>query len=417
MNQNDVLVVGAGPVGMWTALLLAEAGIQPRIIDQDEGTAGRSYACALHPQSLELLDRAGLAAAAIDQGHRIDTLVFYEGNERRAEIKLARVSARFPFLVVLPQNVLESLLQEALNRRAGVRVQWNHRLSELELENDNAMATIDKLGGTATGYVVPHWEVGVKSQEQVRAAFVVGSDGHDSVVRHRLGIGFERVGDPQSFVVAEFDSDWPVANEVRIVLDGSTTNVLWPLPGGRFRWNFQLVHGEDPGDFPAKQRSPAPPEQPEFDERAHEYLVKLAGRRAPWFKGAVREIHWFAEVQFQRQLAQSFGKECCWLAGDAAHQTSPVGMQSMNVGLREARKLVAGARSVLRPDGPNENLEAYNRDCRKVWQRLLGADRIVQDPSGGNSWAWANISRILPCLPASDVELDLILEQLGLRFA
>ena len=67
-ERTEVLVVGAGPVGLLTAILLAEAGIEVRIIDREERTASRSYACALHPRTLRLLDGMGLAAPALAAG-------------------------------------------------------------------------------------------------------------------------------------------------------------------------------------------------------------------------------------------------------------------------------------------------------------------------------------------------------------
>ena len=56
-ERTEVLVVGAGPVGLLTAILLAEAGIEVRIIDREARTTVRSYACALHPRTLRLLQR------------------------------------------------------------------------------------------------------------------------------------------------------------------------------------------------------------------------------------------------------------------------------------------------------------------------------------------------------------------------
>ena len=77
-DQTEVFVVGAGPVGLFTALCLAEAGIEVRVIDRQARTTTRSYACALHPHTLELLDRVGLAAELVEQGRRVETFAFYD---------------------------------------------------------------------------------------------------------------------------------------------------------------------------------------------------------------------------------------------------------------------------------------------------------------------------------------------------
>ena len=68
---------------------------------------------------------------------------------------------------------------------------------------------------------------------------------------------------------------------------------------------------------------------------------ELLRQRAPWFAVGARELGWSVEVRFERRLAASFGRGRVWLAGDAAHLTGPLGMQSMNAGLDEASDLAA----------------------------------------------------------------------------
>src|SRR5437016_773859 len=108
-GQTEVLVVGAGPVGLWIALSLAEAGVQVSIIDRESGITARNYACALHPGTLKLLDRFGLAAAAVERGRRVQKFAFYEGRSRAAELDLSKIAGDFPFLLLLPQSALESI--------------------------------------------------------------------------------------------------------------------------------------------------------------------------------------------------------------------------------------------------------------------------------------------------------------------
>src|ERR1035438_4657893 len=118
-ERTEVLVVGAGPVGLLTAILLAEAGIEVRIIDREERTTSRSYACALHPRTLKLLEGMGLAGPALEAGRRIERFAFYDGATRQAEVKLSQLGGAFPYMVILPQNAFESLLEQRL-RKLGV---------------------------------------------------------------------------------------------------------------------------------------------------------------------------------------------------------------------------------------------------------------------------------------------------------
>src|SRR6266542_217796 len=109
-RKTEVLVVGAGPTGLLTALLLAEAGIEVQIIDRKERTAAHSYACALHGKTLKLLHGLGLADSILERGRRVHTMAFYDGESRRGETRFSELGGEYPFLVVLPQSDLEAIL-------------------------------------------------------------------------------------------------------------------------------------------------------------------------------------------------------------------------------------------------------------------------------------------------------------------
>ena len=414
-ERTEVLVVGAGPFGLLTAILLAEAGIEVRIIDREECTTVRSYACALHPRALKLLSQMGLAAPVLERGRRVQTVGFYDGASRRAEVKLSELGGEFPFMVTLPQNDFEGVLEERL-RKAGVTVNWNHRFDDVQNAGETVVVNVEELGATATGYIVPHWEGVVKRSFPVRAQFLVGADGFDSLVRRRLSIENTCVAEPALFAAYEFEPEEKVEDEVRVVLDESTTNVLWPLPRNKYRWTFQVLESEMPSGFPAKERRGARFAQKAVDERIRQYVQKVAKQRAPWFSAGVKEITWCTEVVFEQQVARQFGRDRCWLAGDAAHQTGPVGVQSMNVGLAEAAALAGAIRRVLRERAPLSVLEACDREWQGEWRRLLGLAGGLKPGKETSPWVKERCGRILPCLPASHEELPRLAGQLGLYF-
>jgi len=412
-EQTEILVVGAGPVGLLTAILAAEAGLKVKIIDQETRTTARSYACALHPRTLKLLDGMGLAAPVVEQGRKIGTMAFYDHESRRAEVKLSEPGGAFPFLLILPQASFEEILEQRL-RKAGVSVNWNHRFADFQEQGEQVSVTVEELGGTATGYIVPHWETVVKSQVAVGARFLVGADGYGSLVRQRLGIENTRVAGPAFFAAYEFETDEPGETEVKVVLDDATTNVLWPLPGNRYRWTFQMVKGEGVGAFPEKERRPVRFAQPTVDEEIRQYVERVAKQRAPWFSARVRAITWCTDVVFEQRMAKRFGHGHCWLAGDAAHQTGPVGVQSMNVGLYEAAALVSRLRMILRERASIEGLETYNRERQEEWQRLLGLSGGPKPRADNDPWVSQRRAKILPCLPGSEADLSALAAQLRL---
>ncbi len=127
-------------------------------------------------------------------------------------------------------------------------------------------------------------------------------------------------------------------------------------------------------------------------------LQELIRERAPWFTGAVRNIVWRNVVRFERRLADSFGHGRLWLAGDSAHLTSPVGIQSMNVGLQEGYRLAGALARVLRGGSGQE-----------AWRNMAGSApcvaQIARDGGGGmpaaeaDAWTAARASRFLTSLP------------------
>lgn len=417
-DQTEVMVVGAGPVGLFTALQLAKSGIRVQLIDQESHTARHSYACALHPHTLQLLDNVGVASDAIKLGNRIEKIAFYEGATRCAEIDLPRLPVEFAFVLVLEQKALESLLEQKLKEHTGVEVHWNHRLADLVMKDDVAIATIDELGMEGKGYGVPDFELAVKKTVSASADFVVGADGHGSIVRQRLNIDFdyERVSKPQLFVVYEFETEAELSNEMRIVLNQHTAGVLWPFSTNKGRWSFQWPQADAPGDFPQKDRSPFTiVESPGAEDSRHR-LLRLIGAQAPWFKNGIEQVGWATDIQFEHRLARQFGRDRAWLAGDAAHQTGPIGMQSMNMGFREGANLAAKLTKILREDGSPDLLRNYNRRLREEWEQLFGWKGDPEASATTSEWVRKQCSRIPACLPASGSELTLLLHQLGLEF-
>jgi len=412
-EQTEVLVVGAGPVGLLAAILASEAGLGVRIIDQEARTTARSYACALHPRTLELLDEVGLAEPMLHQGRRVETVAFYDHAARRAEVNLSKLGGGFPFLLILPQSAFEEVLEQRL-RKAGISVDWQHRFAGVQEHADGVIADVEELGGTGTGYIVPHWETVVKRRIPLRARYVIGADGHGSLVRHRLGIASTRVAGPHFFAAYEFEADAPPEPEVRVVLDDSTTNVLWPLAANKCRWTFQLVKTAGGIEFPEKDRRPVRFAQPQVDEELREYVELVVRQRASWFSAGVKRITWCTDVAFEHRVANHFGRGHGWLAGDAAHQTGPVGVQSMNVGLAEAAALVGAIKKTLREHALTAPLEAYDQERQEEWRRLLGLAGGLKTRAQTDPWVAERRERMLPCLPAGAADLGRLATQLQL---
>jgi 2-polyprenyl-6-methoxyphenol hydroxylase-like FAD-dependent oxidoreductase len=410
-NQTEVLVVGAGPVGMMTALLAAQHGLRTAIIDLKSRTARHSYACALHPASLALLARAGLLPDVIKLGLRVETVALFDGGAIQTRLNLGDLPGEHPFAVVLPQFLLEELLEEKL-RAAGVQVQWHRCLAHFEQDDQGVDAVIEKLAPSARDCSIPDSGAGARKTVKLHAGFLIGADGHNSFVRRQLGIPWLSAGEPQFFAVHEIATVEPLDREVKLLFNGAGLSALWPLSENKCRWSFQITASEAGRELVLHDHNGPIVVEPPNDHDTLDQLRRFLAERAPWFKATVNDILWVACAGFKPAVAGRFGQGRCWLAGDAAHQTGPAGMQSMNLGLGEAADLADKLKTILRDLGRMDGLQDYRLAHEAQWKRLLGLQIPAQPVTCSSPWATQHLPTLLASLPVSGHDLDLLLQKL-----
>jgi 2-polyprenyl-6-methoxyphenol hydroxylase-like FAD-dependent oxidoreductase len=413
-SHPEVLVAGAGPVGMYAALALAKQGVAVGIVDSALQPATHSYALALHPRSVHLLKAAGLYESVMAESYLVHRAGLYDQNGRRAEFTVGDGNSGSA-LAVLRQDVLEEYLEAAL-ADVGVEVLWSHRLSRAVPGEDHVSATIEALEKESRGYAVAHTEWIVADSKDMRPRFIIGADGHSSWVRRTLRIGFPEVARPQYFAVFEFASDADLDHEMRIVFAGGTTNVVWPVAENQIRCGFELLSYPARRPGREKDRFAVQVDAGEYPILTEERLRTLLAERAPWFTGSVGEITWRIVVRFERRLAESFGRDRMWLAGDAAHLTGPAGVQSMNSGLAEASDLANIMSVALGGRGSGEGFAEYEQTYRGCWSRLLGLSGTMQGSATADPWVVEHAASLLPCLPGIGNEAADLARQLGLAF-
>jgi 2-polyprenyl-6-methoxyphenol hydroxylase-like FAD-dependent oxidoreductase len=411
-SQCDVLVVGAGPVGLATAALLSHRGLDVRIVDEAWRSTGRSYGAALHAGTLDVLQQLGVLAELEGQAHRLSRIDIFDRQQRRLSLDLAELDAAHPQLLVVPQSLLESVLEKHLAAR-GVQVAWHHRAASIQPGATHTAVEIDVMERASTGYAYSQTTLEVVKSLTLEARFVVGADGCQSLVRRALGIPWEEVGSSEQFDVFEFETTAAASDAVCIVVDEESTNVLWTLPRGRQRWSFQIVDPASRGREREKSRigMQVPGESaPRYTE---ELLRELASQRAPWFDAPLGSIAWAGDVRFERRLAASFGQGGVWLAGDSAHQTGPIGVQSMNEGIQEAIR-ISEAITVAVRDPNSALLRGYANERLALWRGLLGLTDRFTPGSDADPWVAGCAKRLLPCLPLSGAGLAAAAKRIGL---
>lgn len=414
-EQTDVLVVGAGPTGMMTALTLAKEGVPVMVVDQEWRCAARSYACALHGRSLHLLAEMGLASTVESLGWRVEQVCFLVRQELVGILNLRELTPAHPYVLVTPQSELEGVLEQALRQQSNVQLLWNHRLASLVPETTEVLTTIEKLAESATGYIVPTWDWVVKESFLNHARYVVGADGQHSHVRRAMGIEWQAGTAPETYEIFEFTLAHEAGHQALIHLDDQGVSYYWPLGQNRGRWAFAQNLKLDE-DAHAKQRDPVQVIHRGPQDHRLSQLAELLRSRVPYYKGVPQEVVWHGQVRFERRVAKRFGVDRCWLAGDAAHQTGPAGMQSMNAGLLEAHDLGQRLSRVVRQQASVELLEEYQQKHLRHWQALLGLQGGLQPGPNAAPWVKQHLPRLPACLPATGEDLGHLATPLGLVY-
>jgi 2-polyprenyl-6-methoxyphenol hydroxylase-like FAD-dependent oxidoreductase len=298
-------------------------------------------------------------------------------------------------VLALPQVALQEELAAALGG-AGVHVAWGHRLRTVR-GGRAPVAELERLRNEAPAHEPPL--LTVAERLVVRPRFVVGADGSSSAVRRSLGLELEQQGPPHRLLATEVARAGYAGRDLRILVGDEHIDAVWPLLGGRHRCSLQLPSGVE--------------EERRFAERAlwaphpdGERVGELLARRVPWLVGPVA---WSGVARFERRLARSYGAHAVWLAGDAAHTTSPLGVQSLNLGLREGMALADALADALTGDG--RALARYDATFRAEWALLHGAVPLAAD----DPWLQRVAPRLVGALPATGAVLVALLQRLGLR--
>jgi 2-polyprenyl-6-methoxyphenol hydroxylase-like FAD-dependent oxidoreductase len=384
----QLLVVGAGPVGLLAGLAAVRRGLTVEIIDQSFRGFGRGYAALLHPSSVRLLDELGLGAKLRERALELATVTLRVPNEEPVLLRLPSPA------MSLGQSALEELLLAAL-RAEGVTVQAPVEASTIRQDANGVHVRVVRKELVTLGSPGDYSEWEPIDSATVKTDFVIGADGYTSKIRSALGVDVVTLGGTRGF--AMFEVPKPAdGSGVELGFADGLGSIELPLPGQKARLGFQLESGLDL--------------EPDA-QRLNELLVT----HAPWFGRERSRVDWGAVMHFERRLARHFGAGRVWLAGDAAHVTSPFGAQSVNLGLSEANDLVERMVDCSRGSKPLATMAEYGHDRQREWHRLLGVHVRYDLLSHAPRWLGKLAREVGPALPASGADLVELLEQLGLR--
>jgi 2-polyprenyl-6-methoxyphenol hydroxylase-like FAD-dependent oxidoreductase len=306
-TDTDVLIVGAGPVGLTLANDLAARNVSLRIVDLLPEANRNSRAHGLQSRTLEALDRLDLAEPILAAAQNPQPpFLIMSGKTVVARLDFAKfLHEPYPFTLVIWQQRIERVLEQALLQR-GHTVERPTRLVKFEMDTNGVTAEVERDGKPDT----------------VRAKWIVGCDGGHSTVRETLGLKMEGITLPGRFWLGEFDVDWRRSRD---------TMYEWWHSGGMAgavfvdftnKWHLSVESDKVPKGNPDLQQM-----QELFREHTGEQDAVLSNPS------------WIGALTINQRMPNRFIVDRAILAGDSAHVHSGAGGQGMNTGIQDALNL------------------------------------------------------------------------------
>nr|WP_308313013.1 FAD-dependent monooxygenase [Streptomyces sp. ISL-1] len=373
-QATDVLIAGAGPVGLSAAAELRRHGVRCRLVDRLPARLPHAKAVGIQPRTLEIWDRMGLARTVLETAVPLRGQLIYVNGREQARIDLT-LPPEVPYgFAALPQYETERLLEEYL-AGLGTVIERDTELLSFTQDSDGVTARL----GTASGTAV-----------EVRVRYLIGCDGAHSIVRKGLGLAFGGGAFPEEYMLADVEADWDLPHGYGVrsshrADDGTTDDLLVciPLPGaGRYRMSM-LVPPEL--STRATDRAPA-----RGDGVAHGleggrgpelfHIQAVVDRLAPR-PATVSRMRWSSVFRVSHRIVDRYGDGRVFVAGDAAHIHPPTGAQGMNTGIQDACNLAWKLALVVHGEAGPTLLASYDAERRPVGEEVVG--RTVRHATHG----------------------------------
>ncbi len=346
MQNCQVIVVGAGPVGTFAAYCLAERGIDVIVVEAAADCAQDMRASTFHPPTLEMLDELGIADVLIDQGLKAPV---YQHRDRKTGERIKfdfselADATKYPFRLQCEQFKMARLLSDKLQSHPYADVRFSQRLLSFTQTDEHVDVSIE------TGTHIEH----------IRTRYLIGADGANSVVRKWLDLDFDGFTYPEKFLTLSttepIDDYFEDLSHVNYISDPEEWLVLLRVPTA---WRI-LVPGRK--------------EDTELTSSAYkdEIFSRLLGtdKEIETNHRTVYRVH--------QRVVKKYNHNRAIVIGDAAHLNNPLGGFGMNSGLHDAWVLKSALSEILLENGDATRLlDAFDLERRTIMRGFIQSQTI-----------------------------------------
>lgn len=331
-DNERVIVVGAGPVGLWLACELRLAGTPTVVLEGSQTPTRQAKALGIHPRTLEVLAMRGMEQPFLAEGMRVPAWHFGMLPNR---LGFQVLDTAFPFMLAIAQTRTEALLTQ---RAAGLGVEIRRGHTVTALSQNSEAVTLEVRGPDGT-YLDT-------------APYVVGCDGAGSTVRTAAGIDFPGTEAHYYGFLGDVTLDQPPAHPGTTYHTEQGALVIAPIPDGRFRvTGFDPAHQEPGAELTMAQ-------------------LRTVTERVTGTDFGMRDPVWLSRFGNATRVASRYRADRVLLAGDAAHMHFPAGGVGLNVGIQDAMNLGWKLAACLQGRAGNDLLDSYHVERHPVGTAL-----------------------------------------------